>query len=185
MNAEERIAKLKRAAESLPCGKRAKFIAGCRCEACHEANRVYMRALYRRRKAGDLNPIVSAAPARAHIRKLSKQGVGNRSIADIVGIQVRRISAIRNGTRKKLRKKTVDAILSIDKTAATGRALIDATDTWKLLDELVERGYSKAQLGRWLHNTDLQVAKDRVTADLAARVKKLVVLLNSGKLKRE
>lgn len=185
--AVERLAALRAGAEGKPHGTRARYVAGCRCESCDEANKAYRKDIYQRHKAGLFNPIVPAETARQHIKKLSKHGVGNRSIADVSGVRYRTISAIRSGEKLRIRKSAETAILSVGTDAATGRARIDAKPTLKALSELVERGYSKAQLARWLGYTtgDLQIRGPLITAETAAKVRRMVALLDAGKLKRK
>lgn len=185
--AVERIAALRASVVDKPHGTRARYVAGCRCEACTTANTAYGKEVYRRHRAGETNPIVLAETARKHIKKLSKHGVGNRSIAEVSGVRYRTISLIRSGEQLRIRKSAEIAILNVGTDAATGRALIDAKPTLKVLDELVERGYSKAQLARWLgfKHPDLQIRGPRVTAETAAKVRRMVALLDAGKLRRD
>jgi predicted transcriptional regulator len=123
------------------------------------------------------NGLVEAAPARRHIKKLSRQGVGYKAVADAAGVAISVVAKIRAGTKKKVRAETEKRILEVDADAIADHALIPAGPTWELLNALLERGYTKTELGRRLGSKakvpSLQVGKVSILAKKAAKVRKM------------
>jgi hypothetical protein len=131
-------------------GDRLRYMAGCRCTECRRANTEYEKTRARARKAGDWNGLVAAEGARLHLLQLSKANVGRDQVSDAAGVSVTIVAKIAAGTRKKIRARTEKSILAVTVAAAADGALVDAGPTWKLLDDLLSCGYSKAQLAREL-----------------------------------
>jgi len=69
-----------------PHGTRLKYMGGCKCMLCRAANSRYEAERGVARKNGDWNGIVDARAARRHILKLSKAGVGYKSVADAASV---------------------------------------------------------------------------------------------------
>ena len=68
------------------CGTNARYVLEkCRCEPCREAKRRYTKDLRARREAAGGSVMVPIGPVRAHLRALSRQGVGYKSVARLVG----------------------------------------------------------------------------------------------------
>lgn len=162
-------------AKDRPHGDRLRYIAGCRCFHCRRANSDYERARQAARKAGDWNGLVAAAKARGHLAALSALGVGRHAVADASGISGGILWSIIKGDKQNIRARTERAILSVTVEQAADRALIDAGETWKLIDELLVDGYSKAELARLLgyRTRALQLNRHKVTARNAYEVKRL------------
>lgn len=156
-------------------GDRLRYMAGCRCAECRRANTAYETARAMARKAGDWNGIVPAQRARKHMRDLSKAGIGRRQIADAAGVAESIVFKIATGTRANVRARTEKAILAVTVAAAADHAVIDAGPTWKLLDELLSCGYSKAHLARELGYKvpAIQIKRTQCTVRTAHDVKLL------------
>ncbi|HEV7913022.1 MAG TPA: DUF5131 family protein [Albitalea sp.] len=156
-------------------GDRLRYIAGCRCDKCRSANTAYERTRAKARKAGDWNGIVSAARAREHMAELSRRGVGRHQVADASGIADSILFSIVAGKRPQIRARTARSILSVTVEAAADRALIDARPTWRLLDELLSSGYTKADLARALgYSTPaLQIKRTQCTVRTAFEVQRM------------
>jgi hypothetical protein len=186
--ARERIAQMKSRATVKAHGVRVSYEAGCRCIQCRAAKSRYNTEREAARKQGDTRDIVDASAARAHIKKLSRAGVGYKSVADAAGIAHGIAFQIRSGERRRIRQSTERKILAVDKSAIADRALVPATPTWKLLDELLEDGYTKTQIAKWLGSKAkipaLQVARDLVTAETAMRVHRMFQAVRAGRLSR-
>jgi hypothetical protein len=76
-----------------PHGTRLKYMGGCKCMLCRAANSRYETERAVARKNGDWNGIVDARAARRHILKLSKAGVGYKSVADAASVaHMRRVT---------------------------------------------------------------------------------------------
>lgn len=150
-------------------GDRLRYMAGCRCAECRRANTEYEKTRVAARKAGDWNGIVPAARSRDHIARLSTGGVGKRQVADASGISGSIIQQIISGARMNVRALTERAILAVTLEAIADHAVIDAGPTWRLLDELISNGYSKAHLARELgfKSPALQVKRTQCTVRTA------------------
>lgn len=162
-------------AQGRPCGDRLRYQAGCRCADCRRANSAYETARAKARKAGDWNGIIPAAKARAHLAALAAQGVGRRAVGDACDVADSVLCEIIAGRKTRIRARTERAILGVTAAAAADRALIPAGSTWKLLDDLIAGGYSKAELARELgyKTRALQLSRHQVTARKAADVERL------------
>jgi hypothetical protein len=159
-------------AQRHPCGTRVRYNGGCRCDACRAANTQYERERGAARRAGDWNGIVDARLARAHLLKLSRQGVGRRAVAAASDVAETVLMDVRSGRKKRIRARTERRILAVTRECASDRALVDAGPTWALIDELLEERFTEAQLARWLgYDTPrLQFGRERVTVRNAADV---------------
>lgn len=184
--AQVRIEKLLESCAKVEHGRRARYMAGCRCLECRAANSRYQAELGRRHAAGDVNPVVSAEPARAHLLALRKLNVGYKAAADAAGVTRGIVLGIATGRRKQCRQSTLNALLAVDAGARSGGALVGAGPTWRLLNELIDRGYTKAWIAQQLgcKMPALQIHKDWITAETAAKVERFYNLLNSGKIRR-
>lgn len=156
-------------------GDRLRYIAGCRCDLCRKANSAYERERIRARREGDWNGIVSAEKARAHLIKLSKQGVGRRAVAYATDVAESIVHQIRMGTRTRVRARTERLILKVSPAMALDGANKRAARTWKLIDELREEGYTDAFIAKRLgyKRPALQFGRTYVTVRNAARVERL------------
>ena len=162
-----------------PHGDRLRYIAGCRCDDCRQANTEYERDRYQARLAGDWNGIVKADAARKHLFKLSKAGVGRRAVHAATDIAETVLYDIRRGTKTNIRARTERLILAVTEAAISDKSLVDAGPTWKLLDQLLAAGFTKTrlahELGRQTHY--LQLNKIKVTARNAYAVERMHVRL--------
>lgn len=158
-----------------PHGDRLRYMAGCRCDLCRKANSAYECARVQARKNGDWNGIVNADKARAHINRLAYHGMGRRAVSDACDIAESLLFAIAQGTRKHIRARTERKILEVSLAAAADHSLIDAGPTWKLLNALLQAGYTKARLALELGSKTpaLQVRKTQVTVRTAHNVRQL------------
>jgi hypothetical protein len=153
---------------------------------CRAANSRYSCSRDLARKLGDKREIVSADNAVKHIRKLSKIGVGYKAVADAAGISHTIICDMLHGRHPRIRKSTERSILSVDAGARAGGSLVPAAQTWKLICQLLERGYSKAQFARWLgyKAPAIQFRKNQITLRSAVAVEKLYRGIEAGRFER-
>lgn len=179
----DRLAVMRRAAERKSHGTRARYSVGCRCVPCRAANSRYESERLRARARGDRNPIVDADRAKRHLAKLSRRGVGRRSVAAACDVAHTILRMIICGERKRIRKRTESAILGVDEGARAGNSLVAAGRTRKLMSDLVARGYSKAELARRLGYKTPAIqflSKAKVTARIAASVERLYQSIELG-----
>lgn len=153
---------------------------GCRCEPCRDANRVYARDRDRATRRPDVvvtPAYVDASEAADHLRWLRSQGVGLRTVSARSGVSRSTLHQLAGGTRARATEATIDRILAVGRHAAHGAALVEAKETWRLLDDLLAHGFTRTFLARSLGsaatNPALQISRDRVTAENARKVKDL------------
>lgn len=184
----ERISALTASAVNCPHGTRARYRSGCKCMLCRAANSRYNCQRDAARKQGDTRDLVDANPARLHLKKLGKLGVGYKSVAAAASIATSVVAKIRSGEKKRIRKHTERAILAVTKEAIADSALVCAAGSWKLLDELIADGYTQTQLAKWLGSKAkvpaLQVKQGQVTARTAMKIKRMHAAIQAGKLRR-
>lgn len=158
-----------------PHGSRLRYIAGCKCFHCRRANSDYERTRKAARLAGDWNGFVPADKARAHLMILSRRGVGKRAVQAASDVCMTVLQDIRTGKKAQIRARTERRILAVTADMASDRALVKPGRTFRLIDQLREEGFSKAELARRLgyRNGALQFTKHRMTARNVARVERL------------
>lgn len=157
------------------CGTRVRYMGGCRCDACRRANSDYEKMRIHARENGDWNGIVPAGKARRHLQRLQRQGVGTRMVAASADVPRSIVSGILAGRRRNARARTVRKILAVSAAQCGDAALIDAGPTWRLIDELLEEGFTKKRLATELgyRTRALQIGRERVTVRTAARIRAL------------
>ncbi len=122
------------------------------------------------------NGDVDAAPVRAHLRKLSRQGVGYKSVAEACDVAASVLAAVLRGEKHAVRKRTADRVLAVTRDAAADHACIDACPTWKLILEMrLEAGLTRGEIAQRLgrETPALQLRKGRVLARTALEVRRL------------
>lgn len=124
--------------------QRSTYLRGCRCSECREANRVYA---IRQRRTNETRK-VSATRARNHLLKLAAEGVGSKAAADASDITRFTIVRIRSARTTLIRRRTSEAILKLTKEAVADRGLIRRERLDEILSELLEEGFTKAEIKR-------------------------------------
>ena len=161
-------------------GDRLRYMGGCRCDECRRANTQYERLRAAARRAGDWNGVVDAQRAREHLRALAGRGIGRRAVSDVSDVAETTIVEIAAGRKAKIRARTERALLAVDDASAADGALVSATGTWRLLNELLQDGYTKAflatRLGR--RTPSLQVGKHQVTVRTRHDIERLHAALH-------
>lgn len=127
-------------------GTREKYQQGCKCLPCRLASAEYARTLTARQKRGEQNPIVWAANARRHLRKLQRRGVGLIVLSEASGIQRRTLGKIRGGQSKQIRRSRETEILSLSELHVSDHSLVPAKPVWKLIDKLIAEGFTYKQI---------------------------------------
>jgi hypothetical protein len=82
---------------------------------------------------------------------------------------------IRTGKKRQIRARTARKILAVTPAMVSDGALVKPGRTFRLIDELLEEGFSKAELARRLgyRNQALQFSRRRMTARNVARIERL------------
>jgi hypothetical protein len=156
-------------------GDRLRYLAGCRCDACRQANATYERTRIAARKAGDWNGIVSAAAARKHLKQLSRQNVGRKAVAAATDIALSTIAEIYRGTKRQIRARTARKILAVTAAMRSDASLVPADKTWRRIDELIEEGYTKSRIAKELRRVSrgIQLSRGRVLARSEAAIERI------------
>lgn len=150
-----------------PHGNRLRYMAGCKCFKCRRSNSDYERIRQAARFAGDWNGIVDAGPARAHLLKLARAGVGRRAVGAVTDISDSILHEIRHGRRLRIRARTERKILAVSVSIGrSDQAKVPALRAWRLIDKLLEEGFTKAGLAKLLGycSPALQLQRGRITA---------------------
>lgn len=152
---------------------------GCRCDECRHANKLYERQRQRRVEP----PYVGADRARDHILWLREQGVGLKTVAKRSGVAHGSLSKLMYGDAargmgpsKRIRPATERAILSVTTVDALAGSRVPADETWRHINELVSRGWSKTAIARAIGQTGtgLQIGRGWVTRRNAAAIRALL-----------
>lgn len=167
-------------------GTHARYVLNlCRCPECREAARVYNAAQrYRLEPA-----FVAAGPARDHIAMLTAAGVGLKTIAKTSGLSTGTLSKLVYGHHgrapsKRIRKDTLDRILGVMPNQIAGGAKVDATATWRLVDEMIAAGVPKSKIARAIgqQGPGLQLRRTTVSARNARAVLDVHARWSAGEL---
>lgn len=158
-----------------PHGQRLRYMAGCRCLHCRMANTNYETARAKLRRAGLSNGIVSAGPARRHLRRLSKHGVGYKTAADAASVARSVVAKILSRERLRCRADTVRRILLVTTAARADHSIVPAAPTWRRVRRLLEEGFTKGWIAQQLGNkrAALQLRSDFVLARTELAVEKI------------
>lgn len=125
----------------------------------------------------DWNGLVDAARARRHLRRLSRLGVGRRSVRAACDVGDTTLQRIITGQKQRIRARTERRILEVDAEAVADHGLVDAAETWRLVEELLRHDFTEAGLARLLGSKakypSLQLGRRKVTAKNAQKVRRL------------
>lgn len=157
----------------------------CRCDECRQAHCEYerRRKLWRGEFPRVPPPLVDARPARRHVRQLMARGMSHRRIAQLAGVPTSAVGALIYGrfdrAAKRIRRQTAEKLLAVEYTAL-GIMKVPAAEALAIVDELLARGWWKAELGRRLDGPQaksLQIAKTGSGMVEASTILKLRPLL--------
>jgi len=172
---------------TLPHGRRARYATGCKCDECRRANNEYEKRRNKKRHQGDWNGRVDAGKARAHLAWLSANGVGRHSVSAATNVPDSILYGIITGARTRVAARNERKILAVDLSVRADKVLISSRETWKLIDELLNGGYTKRQLAKWLgyKSPALQWKRGKpITVRNAGRMERLYKLIDAGKMRR-
>jgi len=130
----------------------------------------------RPRLASAWNGLVSSDAVRAHLKRLSRQGVGYKSVAIAADVSKTVLADILFHDKPQLRAQSASRILAIDRDAVADHALVKAGPTWRRLRRLLAEGFTKTELARRLgskaRTPALQFRGRYILAKTAARVER-------------
>lgn len=104
--------------------------------------------------------------------KLSRAGVGRRTIGHKTRISDSVLFKIRSGQRRQIRAMTEKAILSVTRDDVRGSTLVDARPAWKQINWLLGEGFTKARIAKMMgaKTPALQLRDDIITAANAKKI---------------
>lgn len=128
--------------------------------------------------------LVDVGRAKRRLRWLSKHGVGYKAAADAASVSRTIVAKILNGRKKQIRLSTERRLLQVDEAARADASLVDARQTWELLEELLEDGgFTKTELARRLgYRGDppaLQVGREKILARTALKIERFYRQINA------
>ena len=99
------------------------------------------------------------------------------------------MAKIVSGVRKQVRHDTEQRILAVTAQSAIGDGtLVSAADSWRLLDRLLARGYTRGQLASFLgyKTKALQIKRGGcITGRTKVKVERLYARVEAGLLRRD
>ena len=165
-------------------GTRARYnLAKCRCSECRRANTDYeIERQAERRATGPVKPdrqLIPADEAVTHLKILQSAGVKLNSVSKASGISRHFLGRLVQGQIRRTRRSTTDRILAV---RSHDGFYVDATETWKLLDDLIARGFTRITLAQQLglKSRGLQVNRVRVTSATARKVGALYAQISAS-----
>jgi len=125
----------------------------CTCDECRAANSRYEK--HRTKWLGEFPrippPLVPPTRTRTHIRRLMRQGMGYKQVADVADVPRSVVGAILWGRSdrktKMIRRETETAILAVQLELSPG-ACVPTGEAVTIVDELVARGWTRAAIAR-------------------------------------
>jgi len=162
-------------AEKHPHGTRVRYMTGCKCMLCRAANSRYETERALARKNGDWNGLVSAEPLRLYLQKLSRRGVGYKTVAETADVSKTTLAEVISRRKSRIRSRTFRRCMAVTSDAVADRGIIKAAPTWAKVNRLLREGFTKAEIARRIGKKipALQLGRKAVTAINASRVERL------------
>lgn len=120
--------------------------------------------------------MVDAQPVLDHMLALSEKGIGYRRLAELSGVGNSTLLEIRTGRRSHIRARNARRVLAVTGIGDHAScALVDATETWRLIGQLIDEGFTKGRIAAELgyKTRALQIGRKRCCAKSAKAVRAL------------
>ncbi|MFZ9272054.1 MAG: hypothetical protein ACO24B_01420 [Ilumatobacteraceae bacterium] len=163
------------------CGTRAKYSRGCRCQDCRRSNTEYEKERSKIRKEQGADVWVSTDPVREHLKKLSRKGIGYKTVAQYADVGRTCLMNVIKGKNKKMRRSRAERILAVDAKCVSGGTLISSQRSRLLIKSLMAEDFTKTELAKRLgyKSPAIQFAKrKKMTAKVAMRLERFWNLIN-------
>lgn len=122
-----------------PHGSRARYLRGCHCDPCRDANKRYCKQ-YRTKTIHQ--PVrIDATPVRERLQEWVNQGYSQTQIADATGKKSGDISKILNGQPTIAPSVAARILRSPGPTGLPSKAMVDSTGTLRRAQALYAIGY--------------------------------------------
>lgn len=130
---------------------------------------------HRCREALDFRGLVPSDRARTHLLDLSKQGVGNKSVALACDVSSAILWNVRIGITTQIRIETERRILAVDHQAIADGAIVNGRRTHRAIVKMQRMGLTKTEIAERLGNKTRPIQlKPRVLARTELRVLRLL-----------
>lgn len=160
---------------------------GCRCDDCRDASSRAWRDWIKQKAGIKPSTYIDAEPVRRRVLELMEAGMSLKRIGKLSGVPngalgklVYGIPSVGRPPSKKITRRTADRLLSCPYSVADG-ARVDATEARAIVDELLARGWTKAEIGRRVsgdpNRNQLQAVKPNVSQVTAGTLRALRHLL--------
>lgn len=139
-------------------GTNAKYVfEKCRCEECKRANAFRVKRLKLEKLKGGPNTRVDAEPVRKHVKRLQKQGMGWKRIAEEAGISKSIVMSLlygrgerATGPSKVIAKKNADALLAVRLKLTDRQKMVPVKEAWLMISDIMALGYSEYWIAQQL-----------------------------------
>ena len=126
---------------------RARYLAGCRCESCCEANRAYQRS-YRAARRLEGRQTVRSKETMEHIQRLRDAGLEWRAIAKLSGAAENHIKVIAGGGHKRVTRRVADGIGMVRPDDYHKNNIVPRDAALALVEELSAAGVNRTAIAR-------------------------------------
>lgn len=159
-----------------PHGRRARYLKGCPCTRCYDANRNYLRD-YRKllKETGLPGMYVDPEPARRHLEALLEQGYTWRQLAARAGVNVGTFRGVLRQRHPRAHRDVADAFLALTPEllgAPNPNGWVNASLTHQRVRSLMALGHTAHWIAREVGHSDHGWTFDReqVRVQLATSV---------------
>lgn len=132
------------------------YKAGCRCQSCTEAHRVYERNMARERRREKMGiearptRMVDAINARIHIKFLTENRISLRRIAQKSGVAVSELLRIKNGQVKSILVSTNNRIIAVPALDPDPHRGVPSDEAKRIVEDLIDVGFKKTEIAQML-----------------------------------
>jgi hypothetical protein len=131
---------------------------------------------------------IDSTRVREHLMELASVGIGQTAIAQASGVTACTIWRLVNGLGKTVSRDVADKLLSVDDKAVPAMALVDATESYELVDRLIAAGFADTWLAYLLgshlktlrtRGRSIRVCRARAIYSLYANLRERVGLIRA------
>jgi len=130
------------------------------------------------------NGLVPADKVRAHLKYLSRWGVGYEAVADAACVGRTTLVDVMSGKKKQIRAQSEKKVLAVDKKSAFDNAYVPSGATKEALRRLMKRGFSRSWISKALgYKSDHQLTRNKVTARNAYKMVRLTAMIKDADIR--
>jgi hypothetical protein len=110
-------------------------------------------------RAGAWKPRRSAEAARKHLRRLSRFGIGIRTVSEVTGIATSTLLGYKTERRRHISETNETLILNVTRDARIDRTRVDARRTRRMVKALLIEGFTRQELAKRMGRSQFQIAR--------------------------